>query len=102
MNPSLPEGPQAGPGTVHLAPFGPIDRPPSAREVVSTQARYAWKALHETLHLAKRGWYYDRELALAGYAVDGLPEPDIPKDDYLTWSDRFDAVLKRHCTYPAR
>ena len=83
-----------------MQPFGPIGRSARPAEVAIAQARYIWKAFHETLHLAKQGWYYDRELALAGDAVDGLFEFENPKDNYLGWSARFDRVLQRHCAYP--
>jgi hypothetical protein len=100
VNPSLPEGPYAGPGTVHLQPFGPIGRSARPAEVANAQARYVYKALHETLHLAKRGWYHDEDLARAGHEVDGTTAPDYKKDDYLSWSENFDTVLQRHCAYP--
>ena len=100
VNPSLPEGPQAGPGTVHMRAFGTIGRSASPSEVAIAQARYVYKALHETLHLAKRGWYYDEDLARAGHAVDGTPAPKYGKDHILNWSEEFDRVLQRHCAYP--
>jgi hypothetical protein len=46
VNPSLPEGPQAGPGTVHIRPFGPIGRSARAAEAALAQARYVYVALH--------------------------------------------------------
>lgn len=100
VNPSLPEGPQAGPGTVYITPFGPIGRAARPAEAALAQARYAYTALHETLHLAKRGWYYDKDLARAGHAVDGTTAPKFKEDDYLSWSGNFDTVLQRHCAYP--
>ena len=45
--------------------FGPIGRAARSAEVALAQARYVYKALHETLHLAKRGWYFDKDLARA-------------------------------------
>ena len=100
VNPSLPEGSQAGPGTVYMTPFGPIGRSAKPAEAALAQARYAYKALHETLHLAKRGWYYDEDLARAGHAADGTTAPEYGKDDILNWSKEFDNVLQRHCAYP--
>src|SRR5678815_3538440 len=97
VNPSLPEGSQAGPGTVYITPFGPIGRSARPAEAALAQARYVYKALHETLHLSKRGWYYDGDLALAGHAVDGTTAPEYGKDDTLNWSKEFDNVLQRHC-----
>ena len=100
VNPSLPEGNQAGPGTVHIQPFGPIGRFARPREAVIAQARYVYTAFHETLHLANRGWYSDEKLARAGHAVDGTTAPEYEKDDTLNWSKEFDNVLQRHCAYP--
>ncbi len=102
VNPSLPEGAQAGPGTVYIAPFGPVGRSARPEEVASAQARYVYKAFHETLHLAKRGWYYDKHLARAGHAVDGTTAPKYGEDAYLRWSANLDEVLKRHCAYPSK
>jgi hypothetical protein len=99
-NPSLPEGLYAGPGTVHMQAFGTIGRAARPAEAALAQARYVFKALHETLHLAKRGWYFDKELARAGHAVDGTTAPNYKEDDYLSWSGNFDTVLQRHCAYP--
>jgi len=99
-NPSLPEIAYFGPGTVHMQAFGPIGRDARPTEVANAQARYAFRALHETLHLAKRGWYFDEDLARAGHAVDGTTAPDYKKGDYLKWSGNFDTVLQRHCPYP--
>ena len=100
VNPSLPEGAQAGPGTAYITPFGPLGRSARPAEAALAQARYVYTALHETLHLARRGWYYDRELALAGHAVDETTAPDYKPTDYLSWSGNFDTVLQRHCKYP--
>lgn len=102
VNPSLPEGSQAGPGTVHMQAFGPIGRSARPSEVAIAQARYVWKAFHETLHLGKRGWYYDEDLARAGHAADGTTAPDYAKDDHLSWSGNLDEVLKKHCAYPSK
>ena len=98
-NPSLPEISTAGPGTVYIAPFGPIGRSARPDEVALTQARYAFTALHETLHLAKLGHYTDEQLALAAHEVDGTSPPSIPSDNYLGWSGNFDEMLKKHCAY---
>ncbi len=100
VNPSLPEDAQAGPGTVKITPFGPIGRSARPAEVASAQARYIFTALHETLHLGKRGWYYDKHLARAGHAVDGTTAPEYGEYEDLSWSKEFDNVLHRHCAYP--
>jgi hypothetical protein len=100
VNLSLPEGAQAGPGTAYITPFGPLGRSARPAEVALAQARYVYTALHETLHLAKRGWYSDEDLARAGHEVAGTTAPDHKKDEYLKWSGNFDTVLQRHCAYP--
>jgi hypothetical protein len=92
--------PHAGPGAVHLQPFRTIGSAARPAEAALAQARYAFTALHETLHLAKRGWYSDEELARAGHGVDGTTAPKYGKDQYLSWSGNFDTVLQRHCAYP--
>ncbi len=100
VNSALPEYFQAGPGTVHLQPFGPIGRSARPAEVALNQARYAYTAFHETLHLAKRGGYTDYQLAQAANEVDRTTPPGFKKDDLLSWSGNVDAVLQRHCAYP--
>jgi YD repeat-containing protein len=97
---ALPEIHNAGPGTVHMTPFRTIGRPARPAEAALAQARYAFTALHETLHLATRGWYSHEELARAGDEVDGIPTAEIAHDNHLTWSGRVDSVLQRHCAYP--
>jgi hypothetical protein len=101
-NPSLPEIFTAGPGTVYITPFGPVGRSARRREVALAQARYAFTAFHETLHLGKQGGYNDEVLARAGHEVDGTISPSIPSENYLAWSENFDEVLKKHCAYPAK
>jgi len=81
VNASLPEAITAGPGTVHMVPFGTIGRFPRPAEIAIAQARYVFKALHETLHLGKRDLYDDRQLAIAANAVDGISELDVPEDN---------------------
>jgi hypothetical protein len=83
----------AEPGTVHIRP----DRAAGSAEIGWAQHRYAYKALHETLHLGKRGWYFDRDLARAAYSLAGKTEPDFAEDDYLSWSGAFDGMLGQHC-----
>ena len=99
-NPSLPEAATAGPGTVYITPWGPIGRSAGPAEVASAQARYIFTAMHETLHLATRGVYSDKELARAGHKVDGTAAPKLGEDDYLSWSGNLDTILQRHCAYP--
>jgi hypothetical protein len=101
-NPSLPEISTAGPGTVYIAPFGPIGRSARPDEAALAQARYAFTALHETLHLAKLGLYNDEQLARAAHAVDKTSPPSIPSTNYLGWSGNFDELLKKHCAYPLK
>lgn len=101
-NPSLPEISTAGPGTVHITPFGPVGRAATPAEAASAQARYVFTAFHETLHLAKRGWYNDRELARAGHAVDRTTAPNYKEDAYLSWSGNLDTLLQKHCAHPVK
>jgi RHS repeat-associated protein len=79
------------PGTVHINPF------PTVQGTASAQARYAYKALHETFHLGKQGWYSDEQLARAAYAYAVKQAPNYGRDDTLKWSGRFDDFLSEHC-----
>jgi RHS repeat-associated protein len=102
VNPALPENSQAGPGTVYITPWGPIGRAARPAEAASAQARYVYRALHETLHLAIQSWHYDKHLARAAHKVDGTTAPKFGDGDYLSWSGNFDEVLKKHCTYSSQ
>ena len=67
------------------------------------QADYAWTALHETLHLGKRGGYSDEQLAIAAYSLAGKPEPLYGGTGYnrvTHFSDLLDGQLKLHCPKP--
>lgn len=101
-NPSLPEASTAGPGTVYVTPWGPIGRSARPAEAALAQARYIFTAMHETLHLATRGGYYDRDLARAAHKVDGTTAPNFAEDDYLSWSGNLDEMLKKHCKYQSQ
>ncbi|MDQ2975094.1 MAG: hypothetical protein M3R69_06755, partial [Acidobacteriota bacterium] len=79
------------PGTVHLRPF------PTAQGTASAQARYTYKALHETFHLARQGGYNDEQMARAAYKYAGILPPNYGEKDVLKWSGRFDDFLSQHC-----
>lgn len=88
----------ANKGTVHLTPYRTINREPTAREIADARARYAYTAVHETFHLARQGGYDDYQMAVAAYSLANLPVPtNIPRENYLTWSGRFDYFLGQHC-----
>lgn len=91
----------AGPGTVLLVP-NRLYRTPTAKDIAYYQADYAWTALHETLHLGKRGWYSDQQLAEAAYSFTGVAKPvwngKGNKEDYF--SNLLDQELKKHCPKP--
>lgn len=84
------------PGTVYLAPFRSFGTP-SATTLAAAQAGYAYRALHETFHLARQGGYTDEQMAKAGYSLAGLQPPTYPANDILRWSGRFDDFLGQHC-----
>jgi hypothetical protein len=86
----------AKPGTVYLAPFRQFD-PPTANVIATGQASYAYRALHETFHLARQGGYTDEQMARAAYSLARMPAPDYNKGDVLKWSGRFDDFLGQHC-----
>jgi hypothetical protein len=91
----------AGPGTVLLVPNRMIRRP-TPKDIAFFQADYAWTALHETLHLGKRGWYSDQQLAEAAHSVAGLAKPvwNGQGDKPSYFSDVLDQELKKHCPKP--
>jgi YD repeat-containing protein len=91
----------AGPGTVLLVP-NRLYRTPTAKDIAYYQADYAWTALHETLHLGKRGGYTDEELAKAAYSFAGLAKPiwNGKGDKVSYFSDLLDQELKKHCPKP--
>jgi hypothetical protein len=86
----------AKPGTVYLAPFRSFGTP-SATTLASAQAGYAYRALHETFHLARQGGYTDEQMARAGYSLAGLQAPTYGTSEILKWSGRFDDFLGQHC-----
>jgi hypothetical protein len=83
------------PGTVHLAPFRSF-QPVSDEFAAAQQRRYAYRALHETLHLARQGGYSDEELARAACSLANVPPPNFSPADIFSWSGRFDDLLKLH------
>lgn len=56
------------PGTVQLLQSGQF-HPPSAKETAFYQAIYAYKAVHETFHLASQNGYDDEQMATAAYSL---------------------------------
>lgn len=86
----------ARPGTVWLAPFKSFG-PPTATYVVSAQASYAYRALHETFHLARQGGYTDEQMARAACSLAGKPEPTFSPAEIFRWSGCFDDYLGKHC-----
>lgn len=86
----------AKPGTVYLARFRQFD-PPTAKVIAVAQASYAYRALHETFHLARQGGYSDEQMARAGYSLAGKEPPNLAPTDILSWSGRFDDFLGKHC-----
>jgi hypothetical protein len=87
------------PGTVHITPYRTIDRTASPAEAAAAQGRYAYRALHETLHLARQGGYTDEQLARAACSLANVPPPNYSPTDIFMWSGRFDDLLQQH--FPA-
>jgi hypothetical protein len=83
-------------GIVWMAPFRSFD-PPSAQLIATGQASYAYRALHETFHLARQGGYTDEQMAKAAYSLAGEQPPTFASTDVLNWSQRFDYYLGLHC-----
>jgi len=83
------------PGTVHLSPFRSFN-PVSAEFAAQQQRRYAYRALHETLHLARQGGYSDEELARAACSLANVPPPNFSPTDIFSWSGRLDDLLQDH------
>jgi YD repeat-containing protein len=84
------------PATVHLLPWNTYGHP-TAYQIDSANRNYIYGALHETLHLAGKGWLLDYQLAKAAYSIAGKKLPDTPISDYRAWSDRFDRELMILC-----
>jgi hypothetical protein len=79
--------------------------PPSDKELAFYQGIYAYKAVHETFHLASQNGYDDEQMARAAYSLVGKKMESLPSN--LTglaraaiFSSRFDDELKKHCAYP--
>ena len=83
------------PGTVKLSPFRTFG-PASPSVAADAQRRYAYRAVHETLHLARQGGYSDEELARAACSLANVPVPNFNPTDIQMWSARFDDLLKQH------
>ncbi len=86
----------AKPGTVWLAPFRSFG-PPTATYVKSSQAAYAYRALHETFHLARQGGYNDEQMARAACSLAGKEAPTFGTAEIFRWSGCFDDHLGKHC-----
>jgi hypothetical protein len=94
------------PATVELRQNGQY-RPPSAQDIVFYQAIYAYKAVHETFHLASQNGYSDEQMARAAYSLAGKKMEPVPANitglaRLSIFSSRFDDELKKHCAYPKR
>ena len=94
----------ANPGTVELLQNAQY-RTPTQQEIAFFQQMYAWKAIHETLHLGKQGSYDDEQLAVAAYSLARKDMQKVP--DSVTglarasiFSARLDTELKKHCPQP--
>ena len=83
------------PGTVKLSPFRSFG-PPTAAVAAGAQRRYAYRAVHETLHLARQGGYTDAELAMAACSLANVPVPNFSPTDIQRWSAHLDDLLKAH------
>jgi YD repeat-containing protein len=94
----------ASPGTVQLLQSGQF-HPPSAKETAFYQAIYAYKAVHETFHLASQNGYDDEQMATAAYSLAKRKMEPVPANitglaRASIFSSRFDDELKKHCAYP--
>lgn len=86
----------ARPGTVWIAPWRQFN-PPGAQVIADANASYAYRALHETFHLARQGGYSDEQMAKAAYSLAGQVPPTYGPNSELRWSGRFDDFLGLHC-----
>lgn len=85
---------------VHILPWYNLSgRAPSSRTIAKAEAYYAKVALHETFHLAARGGYTDKQMALAAFELtkaSGLPGSDEEAGLY-GYSEYWDDRLSEHC-----
>jgi len=87
----------AKPGTVYLAAWNTFNIPPKAQDIANGQASYAYKALHETFHLARQGGYTDEQMARAACKLANVPAPNFMPNQIAAWSSTFDLHLGAHC-----
>jgi hypothetical protein len=96
---------RALPGTVLLLQNGMFGTP-TEKHVAFYQGIYAYKAVHETFHLAKQGGYDDEQMATAAYSLAGKKMEAVPAGitgplgRASIFSSRFDDELKKHRPYP--
>jgi hypothetical protein len=86
----------AKPGTVYITPqrsFGP----PTPEFVRISKGVYAYRALHETFHLARQGRYSDKQLAITACSLANVPAPNFSDAAIFAWSGHFDIFLDAHC-----
>jgi hypothetical protein len=86
----------AKPGTVWILGCKQF-APPSAEYIATAHVTYAYRALHETFHLARQGGYTDEQMAKAACSLAGKPEPTFASTEIFNWSGRFDDFLGLHC-----
>jgi hypothetical protein len=86
----------ARPATVWLAPWKQYN-PPTAKVIADAKASYAYRALHETFHLARQGGYTDEQMAKAACSLAGQDEPTFGAAEIFRWSGCFDEYLGKHC-----
>ena len=87
----------AKPGTVYLVAWNTLNIPPKAPDIAIGQASYAYKALHETFHLARQGGYSDEQMAKAACTLANMPPPNYTPVQIAAWSSTFDLHLGAHC-----
>ena len=86
----------AKPGTVWIAPWKQYN-PPTPQVIADANASYAYRALHETFHLARQGGYTDEQMARAAYSLADRVPPTYGPGEVYKWSGRFDDFLGQHC-----
>jgi hypothetical protein len=87
----------AKPGTVYLVGWNTFNIPPNAQDIANGEASYAYKALHETFHLACQGGYSDEQMARAACTLANVPPPNFAPNQIAAWSSTFDLHLGAHC-----
>ena len=84
------------PGTVWIAPWRQYSAP-TAKVIADANASYAYRAIHETFHLARQGGYSDEQMARAAYSLANRVPPTYSPNEIFMWSGRFDDFLGLHC-----